>query len=56
MTARVELRYQNNISATAWVRNLTDTYYPLSRFNSATTSTDLPAAPRTYGITLGYKF
>jgi iron complex outermembrane receptor protein len=54
--ARVELRYQNNISATAWVRNLTDTYYPLSRFNSATTSTDLPAAPRTYGITLGYKF
>jgi iron complex outermembrane receptor protein len=47
----------SGLYSTIWVRNLTNTYYEANAY-SGNTGIDWynPGAPRTYGLTVGYKF
>jgi iron complex outermembrane receptor protein len=45
------------LSVTAWVKNLTNKYYNTSStLSEHLGQTGLPGAPRTYGLTLGYRY
>ena len=49
-----EINKQYSIGA--WVKNVSNTYYITSGLSTQTRSTVMPGAPRTYGISAGYKF
>jgi len=42
------------MSVTGWVKNFTDEDYYLHNYPSSNSGNATPAAPRTYGITLGW--
>ena len=47
---------RGGLSAQLWVRNLTDSHYYATVYSAAIGNQYLPAPPRTYGTTIGWKF
>lgn len=57
LDARVRIEgVEGNWSTEVWGRNLTDEYYWTNVFKATDTTVQVPGYPRTYGVTLGYKF
>lgn len=54
--AQMELAFAERMTVGAWVRNFTNKRYPSTLFVAPPTYSQLSGAPRTYGLSLGYRF
>ncbi|WP_317928430.1 TonB-dependent receptor [Halioxenophilus sp. WMMB6] len=54
--ARIGYRGQNGVSVSAWAKNLTDEFYVTNSVLYNEVSYQLTGLPRTYGLTVSYKF
>jgi len=54
--AQMELAFAERMTVGAWVRNFTNKRYASTLFVAPPTYSQLSGAPRTYGLSLGYRF